>query len=226
MDDFYKNTHTFESGAIEWETISSSMTHFFFYSEKITVTNINFLPRLRIGKCEMLKNVKTTWMRRTRDDVNNRDIDTNARTVNKVGRGMEVMPHLLLILQRSHCKLDSNDGINSEDVRFNREASFQFDITIYLCINSVHRGKYRYIFKINNSDVWVWTFRCWFSGSSSRKKPEFSALRDFFAFQQFVSVSWNYYRQLHSVDYKNGKTCIYIVDVDCQNHITRLSKCH
>lgn len=31
-------------------------------------------------------------MRRTRDDVNDRDllyIDTNARTVNKVGRGME-----------------------------------------------------------------------------------------------------------------------------------------
>lgn len=29
--------------------------------------------------------------------------------------------------------MDSNDGINSEDVRFNREASFQFDM-IYLCV--------------------------------------------------------------------------------------------
>lgn len=107
LDNFYKNTHTFESGAIEWENISSSMTHFFFYSEKITGTNINFLPRLRIGKCEMLKNIKTTWMRRTRDDVNDRDllfIDTNARAVNKVGKGMDAMPHLLHILQRSNCK--------------------------------------------------------------------------------------------------------------------------
>lgn len=79
----------------------------FFYSEKITGTNINFLPRLRIGKCEMLKNIKTTWMRRTRDDVNDRDllfIDTNARAVNKVGKGMDAMPHLLHILQRSNCK--------------------------------------------------------------------------------------------------------------------------
>lgn len=120
--------------------------------------------------------------------------------------------------------MDSNDGINSEDVRFNREASFQFDIMIYLCmtafIGQVH---------IQDKQIRCLGFRCWFSGSS-RKKPEFSALWDFFSFQQFVSesVSWNYYRQLHSdymsVDYKNGKTCIYIVDVDCQNHIPCLSK--
>lgn len=104
---FFKNTHTFESVAVEWETISSSMTHFFFYSEKITGTNTKFLPRHRMGKCEMLKNIKTTWMRRTRDDVNDRDllyIDTNARTVNKVGRGMEAISHQLHILQRYHCK--------------------------------------------------------------------------------------------------------------------------
>lgn len=46
-------------------------------------------------------------MRRTRDDVNDRDllyIDTNARTVNKVGKRMDAMPHLLHILQRSNCK--------------------------------------------------------------------------------------------------------------------------
>lgn len=56
--------------------------------------NIKFLLRYRMGKCEMLKNIKMIWMRRIWDDVNDRDlfyIDMNVRIVNKVGRGMEVI---------------------------------------------------------------------------------------------------------------------------------------
>lgn len=109
-------------------------------------------------------------------------------------------------------KMISNDGINSEDVRWNREASFQFDINDIPLYASVHSGKC--VFKNNNLDVWV-------SDAGSRtvivrslKVPHiwiFSLFGNSFLPNGITTDS---YIRIMSVGYKNGYTCIHIVDVD------------
>lgn len=91
--------------------------------------------------------------------------------------------------------MDSNDGINSKDVLF----SVWYNDTYIPLYDNVHRGKY--IFKINNLDIWVSDAGSRAVVGRSRNVLHFN--RDYFAFQQFVSVKWTYYKQLHS-DYVGG----------------------
>lgn len=116
--------------------------------------------------------------------------------------------------------MDSNDGINSKDVLF----SVCYNDTYIPLYDNVHRGKY--IFKINNLDIWV-------SDADSRAVVGEEAGM-FCTLIGITSLFSNLFQsnglttsssiRIMSADYKNGKTCIHIVDVDCQNHITCLSK--